>query len=306
MNVIQTFLGRFASASSSQPPAGPVRYASPNAVSSTKIGKDGTPFFIRDWPLLPEATPRGMVLIVHALGEHIGRYDHVADQLNQWGFAVRGYDQYGHGRTGGTRGGLPRNNQLLEDLADIVDDTRKHTDPDTPLILLGHSMGGLLAMQCAGLNTRRIDGLILSSPALDTGISAIQKLLLAIIPAIAPHLRVGNGVDARYLSHDAQVVQHYAIDPLCHDRISTRLARFMTQTGNQMLTIAPHWKTPTLLLYAGDERILDAMGSTRFAKLAPQESVTAQKFDNLYHEIFNELDATVVFDSIKKWLDLRF
>ncbi len=248
MNAIKTFINRLVPSVFAEPKTPPVRYESPNAVSSTKICKDGNPIFVRDWPLPPDATPRGLILMVHGLGEHIGRFDHVADHFNSWGFAVRGYDQYGHGRTGGVRGGLPSNFRLLDDLADIIDDTRKHMDPNTPLILLGHSMGGLVVGRFVALSTRPVDGLIMSSPALDPGLSLVQKALLAVIPALAPNLRISNGVDAQYLSHDLKVVSDYLADPLGHDRISGRLARFIAKTGPQTVAIAHQWKVPTLLI----------------------------------------------------------
>jgi alpha-beta hydrolase superfamily lysophospholipase len=306
MNSIKTLINKIAPSLFAAPKPPVVRYESANAVSSTKICKDGNPIFLRDWPLAPDITPRGLILIVHGLGEHIGRFDHVADHFNQWGFAVRGYDQYGHGRTGGPRGGLPSNFRLLDDLAEIIDDTRKNMDPNTPLILLGHSMGGLVVGRFVALTIRPVDGLIMSSPALDPGISLVQRILLAVVPVIAPDLRVGNGVDAQYLSHDKKVVSDYLADPLGHDRISGRLARFIAKTGSQTVDMAPHWKVPTLLIYSGDERVLEPLGSTRFGELAPKEVVTTQRFDHLYHEIFNESDAAPVFDAVKNWLDLRF
>lgn len=306
MNSIKTFINRLIPSVFAEPKPPVVRPESPNAVSSTKICKDGNPIHIRDWPLPPDATPRGMIVIVHGLGEHIGRFDHVAAHFNSWGFSVRGYDQYGHGKTGGARGGLPSNFRMLDDLADIVDDTRKGMDPNTPLILLGHSMGGLVVGRFVGLNTRPVDALIMSSPALDPGLSLVQKMLLAVVPAIAPNLRVSNGVDAQYLSHDKKVVSDYLADPLGHDRISGRLARFIAKTGPQTVALAPQWKVPTLLIYSGDERVLEPLGSTRFAETAPKDLVASKKFDKMYHEIFNELDAMPVFDTVRKWLDLRF
>ena len=102
---------------------------------------------LHDWPLPVGGPIRGQVLLVHGLGEHVGRYVHVADQLNQWGFSVRGYDQYGHGESAGLRGELPTDDKLLDDLATVIDDTRARMDDRLPLILLGHSMGGLVAAQ---------------------------------------------------------------------------------------------------------------------------------------------------------------
>ncbi|MDP3825506.1 MAG: alpha/beta fold hydrolase, partial [Polaromonas sp.] len=188
--------------------------------------RDGENLAIYEWPMeawqadnaLP---PRAVVLMVHGLGEHANRYDHVAQHLLDWGFAVRAYDQRGHGESGGERGGLSSETLLLEDLAEVVDDTRlrslrlprvgggEEAAGALPLILLGHSLGGLVVGRFVSLRLRPVDGLVMSSPALDPGLTAIQKLLLATLPAIAPNLRVNNGVKPEFISHDPQVVSKY-------------------------------------------------------------------------------------------------
>ena len=273
---------------------------------STFVASDGDNLIIQDWPLADDIPLRGVVIIVHGLGEHAGRYDHVARRLNQWGYAVRGYDQCGHGESAGPRGGLPTDTRLLDDLADIVDSTRARMPRGTPLILLGHSMGGLVAAHFVGLNVRPVDALVLSSPALDAGLNFVQRLMLAVLPKLMPNLRVGNGVKPQFVSHDPAVVAAYRADPLVHDRISGRLARFIAETGPRTLAMAARWTVPTLLMYAGDDRLINPAGSARFAAAAPAAVVTAKCFDALYHEIFNELDAEAVFAQLQRWLDARF
>jgi alpha-beta hydrolase superfamily lysophospholipase len=273
---------------------------------STFVASDGDNVVIQDWPLEAGVRVRGVVILVHGLGEHAGRYDHVARQLNAWGFAVRGYDQCGHGESGGAPGSLPTDTRLLDDLADIVDSTRARMDKGTPLIVLGHSMGGLVAGRFVSLGIRPVDGLVMSSPALNPGLSAFQKLLVAVLPKLFPSLRVGNGVNASFISHDPAVVAAYLSDKLVHDRISARLARFIATAGPATVALASSWKVPTLLMYAGDDRLVAPEGSRDFAAAAPAAVVTTHCFEGLYHEIFNELDATPVFAAFSKWLDQRF
>ena len=273
---------------------------------STFVASDGDNVAVQDWPLEQGRTLRGVVILVHGLGEHAGRYEHVARRLNDWGFAVRGYDQYGHGESGGPRGGLPSDNRLLDDLADIVDSTRSRMEPGTPLILLGHSMGGLVVARFVSLEMRRVQGVVLSSPALDPGLSLAQKLLLAVVPRLAPNLRVGNGLDSNLISHDPATVKAYQSDRLVHDRISGRLARFIAEAGPATVALALQWHVPTLLLYAGADRLVNPAGSRAFAASAPQSAVRVQCFESLYHEIFNELDATPVFAALQHWLDANF
>jgi len=273
---------------------------------TTFVASDGDNVVIQDWPLEAGVRLRGVVILVHGLGEHAGRYDHVARQLNAWGFAVRGYDQCGHGESGGAPGSLPNDTRLLDDLADIVDSTRARMDKGTPLIVLGHSMGGLVAGRFVSLGIRQVDALVMSSPALNPGLNAFQKLLVAVLPKLFPNLRVGNGLNASYISHDPAVVAAYQSDRLVHDRISARLARFIATAGPATVAMAPQWKVPTLLMYAGDDRLVAPQGSRDFAAAAPAAVVTAHCFEGLYHEIFNELDAKPVFAALRQWLDQRF
>lgn len=273
---------------------------------SSYIALDGENLAVQDWPLRQGNPTRGVVLLVHGLGEHAGRYDRFARRLNEWGFAVRGYDQFGHGESGGMRGGLTSDNRLLDDLSDMLDSTRASMEKNTPLILFGHSLGGLVAARLVSLGLRPVQGLVLSSPALDLGLSEFQKLLLALLPRVAPDLRIGNGLDPHLISHDPEQVQAYLSDPLIHNRISGRLARFMAQAAAATQAYAPQWTVPTLLLFAGADGLVNPQGSRRFAADAPKQVVSAHCFDELFHEIFNEYDPEPVFASLKTWLDARF
>lgn len=254
---------------------------------------------------------RGVVLIVHGLGEYAGRYDHVASTLHGWGFEVRAYDQRGHGESGGKAGTLPSNTALLDDLADVVDDIRQQY-PQQPLILLGHSMGGLVAARFVSLGIRPMDALVMSSPALDAGLGPFQRWLLRVLHGVLPDLRLRNGLNANSISRDPQAVKAYLKDRLVHNKISLRLGQFIAAAGPCVMAAAAHWRTPTLLLYAGADRLVNPAGSDEFASLAATSTavkpgtVTAKRFDGYYHELFNEPEAGQVFESLKSWLDARF
>jgi len=209
--------------------------ASPAAFISQQTGLSGQ-LAVYDWPA-PDGPPRGRVLLVHGLGEHMGRYTHVAEQLRAWGFAVRGYDHYGHGRSAGPRGDMVNARGLMDDLACMIDVTRQLSlAQDRPLILLGHSLGGLIAAHAVATQLRPLDGLVLSSPALATSANFVQKMLLAVLPQLAPHLCVDNGLKAHFVARDAQVVQAYLADPLVHRRISAGLAQWIFQQAPS------HWR----------------------------------------------------------------
>jgi len=278
----------------------------PAAVLSPFTASDGENIALHDWPLPHGAASRGVVVLVHGLGEHAGRYEELAARLNDWGYAVRGYDQYGHGESSGPRGGLPAPARLIDDLADVLESTRQRFGADRPLIVLGHSLGGLVAASLVARNGAGVDALVLSSPAFDAGLGGVRKFLLATLPRVAPNLAVGNGVDPRFLSHDPDVVAAYRADPLVHDRISVRLGAFIADEGPQVLRCAGRWKVPTLLLYAGADGLVDPAGSRAFAAAAPPEVVDAHCFGPLYHELFNEPDSGPVFERLRQWLDRRF
>ncbi len=266
---------------------------------------DGLQLHVREWPV---NNPRGTVLIVHGLGEHIGRYVHVAAQLNAWGWSAVGYDQRGHGGSEGARGELHHSEDLLNDLASMIDSVRaKHPGP---LVLLGHSMGGLVAARfVAGAAApgapawaRPVDAVVLSSPALDAGTSAWQKFLLSVLGPLAPNLGLSNGLKPTWISRDAAVVGAYMADPLVHDRITPRLARFIVVAGEWVRANAAEWPVPVLLLYAGSDRCVAPAGSAALAAAAPKALLTVQEFKSLYHEIFNEPEQAEVFAVLGGWL----
>lgn len=273
---------------------------------STFTAGDGENLAIQYWPVPEGRLRRGVVVLVHGLGEHAGRYEHVAQWLTDRGFTVYGYDQCGHGESSGARGCLPTTMRLLEDLADVVESARRRMRPGEPLIVLGHSMGAVVAGCVVQLRKVPVDGLVLSSPAFRPRLNALQRLLLALLPRLFPNLTVRNGVRPESLTHDPDAVSAWRTDPLVHQRISARLAYFITEAGPRLVARARRWKLPTLLLYSGSDAVVDPSGSRRFAEDAPQDMVTAQCFPDLFHEIFNELDSEPVFEALQDWLDEHF
>lgn len=280
-----------------------------SAILSPLTAVDGDNIAVYDWPLAT-GEPRAVVLLVHGLGEHMGRYHRLAALLNKWGFAVRGHDQVGHGESDGRRGDLPSPTRLFDDLSDVYDNTllqysqRQRAAP--PVLLLGHSLGGLVAAQFVAQALRPVAGLVLSSPALDAGLSIWQKWLLAALPRQLGGLRVGNGLQLQYLARDERVIAAYKSDPRVHDRISVRLAQFIASAGPATVQAAPGWKLPTLLLYAGADRLVNPAGSHAFAAAAPQAVVESTCFEAYFHEIFNDTDRQPVLHELKNWLDARW
>ncbi|MFM7801629.1 MAG: lysophospholipase, partial [Limnohabitans sp.] len=216
------------------------------------------------WPL-PDGTSKALVLLVHGLGEHMGRYQHVAFALKNAGYAVLGYDHVGHGLSSGKRGDTDSPLQLIEHLRRMVKEvTQLH--PGLPLVLLGHSMGGLVVQRAVAADATLADAVVMSSPALAAFTNGFQKFLLATMPKWFPHLRVDNGLKLDGLARDAQVVRDYKLDPLVHRFISASLAAWIVKEGIQAVQDAAKWQVPALLLYAGQDKLVNPQGSAEFSK----------------------------------------
>ncbi|HTP74282.1 MAG TPA: lysophospholipase [Burkholderiaceae bacterium] len=267
--------------------------------------RDEVPLHVRQWTV---KNPRGLVLLVHGLGEHIGRYAAVAARLNEAGWDVAGYDHRGHGASGGRRGAITQPHSLLDDLGVVIDALRHEVQ--RPLVLLGHSLGGLIAARfvAEGLVTPRaawwrpVDGLVLSSPALDPGMNRAQRTLLKVLGPLAPQLAVSNGLKPVWISRDPAVVRAYIEDPLVHDRVTPMLVRFIVDAGTLVLARAPRWMVPTLLMWAGADRCVAPAGSAAFAAAAPPGVLTHTCYPQMAHEIFNEPERELPLTELTRWL----
>jgi len=255
------------------------------------------------WPNAPE-NARAAVLLLHGLGEHMGRYGHVASALQAAGYVVFGYDHHGHGLSSGLRGNLLSPSQLLDDVRFVIEQVRALTP--APLVLLGHSMGGLVAARAVAQSLPHIDALVMSSPALGAQTNVIQKFLLATLPKLFPHVRVDNGVKTTWVARDAQVVRAYVEDPLVHRQISAGLAAWILKEGAQTVAQVSAWTMPTLLLYAGQDQLVLPQASAEFARLAPSDVLQSHCFNVMYHEIFNDPEKAMVLAKLLAWLDGRY
>jgi alpha-beta hydrolase superfamily lysophospholipase len=263
------------------------------------ITADGLQLARVAWP--PKGRPRGTVLIVHGLGEHCERYVRLAADLTAEGWSVQSYDQRGHGESEGARGDIATPTSLLDDLALVLDTLHEERAP-RPLVLLGHSMGGAVAARCVAESAAGVDALVLSSPALDPGLTPLQRLRLAVGARLLPHVAVSNGLSPRWISRDPQVVRRYIDDTRVHDRITPLLARFIVDAGRHVIASAAQWRTPTLLLWSGADRCVSPRGSAAFAAAAPLPLVRTRCFDGLAHEIFNEPERDFVVGAMLDFL----
>ncbi|SPA23866.1 alpha/beta hydrolase [Cupriavidus taiwanensis] len=289
----------------SKPAASPAGTHAP--VQSRQRMRDGTELLLRTWQPDPArfAEPLGSVLLVHGLAEHAGRYQHVADLLCGLGLRVRAFDLRGHGASGGARMVADHPDAYLNDLAEIYDAAVPgwHELP----ILLGHSMGGLIAARFATARVRPVRALVLSSPALALRLSRPALALHRVLLTLAPRLRVPNPIDARHLSHDPAVVAAYRADPLVQTTITAGVLEGFIRGMAQAQADAALLEAPMLMLVGGADRVVDPAGSRAFFDSAPPDLREQVWFDQGYHEIFNEAQPLrgEVFAALTGWLQRR-
>ncbi|CAG9175043.1 alpha/beta hydrolase [Cupriavidus pampae] len=273
-------------------------------VESRQRMRDGTELLLRTW--LPDAQryeePLGTLLLVHGLGEHCGRYQHVVEALCALGLRVRAYDHRGHGVSGGPRMVAPHADSYVDDLAEIYDGAVRQWN-ELPIVL-GHSMGGLVAARFATARVRPIRALILSSPALALYLSPRMLRLQRVLMAFVPRLRVPTKLDASGLSHDPEVVRAYRTDPLVQATITAGALETFVRGMAQAQADAPRLEAPTLMLVAGADRIVDPAGSRRFHDNAPDDLCSMEWFADGYHELFNETEPRrgEAFAAMTDWL----
>ncbi len=258
---------------------------------------DGTQLHVADFPL---SEPHGGVVIMHGIGEHAGRYLHVAHMLNDAGWSVRTYDHRGHGQSQGARGDVRAQDDILQDGKIVIDEFADRIS-GAPF-LLGHSMGGLFAAHFALARLAPLRGLVLSSPALAVPLTAMQRVLLKVMHALAPHVGVPNGLDASYLSRDADIIAAYRADPLVHGKISASLLQAMLGSVAYCSAHASSLTLPALMLVAGDDHLVDARGSQKFFADTPPGRAEFTWYDGFYHEVFNEPDRARPLASLCTWL----
>jgi alpha-beta hydrolase superfamily lysophospholipase len=269
---------------------------------------DGTATFVRRWPVPDGVERRGSILLVHGLGEHSGRYGHVAERLGALGLETFAHDLRGHGRSEGERGSIPHDDALLEDVGVVFGDVERRgrdAGDDSAPLLLGHSLGGTIAAAATTGGHVAPRALVLSSPALGLHISAPRGVLIALARRLIPDRPLPNGLPVDKLSHDPAEVQAYRDDPLVHDRITPRMFGFIADAGAAVRVHAPRLTVPTLLLYAVDDALVAPSGSREFAAALPAGVGTVHAYDDLHHEIFNERepDRSRVLGDLSAWIE---
>jgi acylglycerol lipase len=264
-------------------------------------GARGVEIFCQSW--LPDAPARAVLVIVHGLGEHSDRYDHVAQALTGDGIAVYACDHRGHGRSQGPR--------AVVDVADVVADVDQLVvraageHPDTPVFMLGHSLGGMIAVRYALDHQARLSGLVLSGALATVDASPALRRIGRLVSAIAPRAPM-IALDAELVSRDPAVVAAYRADPLVHHgRIPARTAAQIADTTAAFPEQVGAITLPTLILYGTADGLCPPAGSVMLGEQLGSTDVTIRAYEGLYHEILNEPERATVIGDVRDWLTAR-
>ena len=261
--------------------------------------KEGTTIYAKRW--IPKQ-PKAVICLVHGLGEHINRYQHVADYFGNQGIAMIGNDHVGHGKTSGKRGHTPSYDALLDEVETLIEKA-KTTFPNVPIFLYGHSMGGNIVLNAVFRRKLAIQGAIATAPAI-TLPKPPPKLLVAIgklTRRFYPSLQQPNGLNPNDISKNKTVVTTYINDPLVHDKISSELGLSLLDNGLWLIKEPKTTAIPLLLMHGQADNITSANGSQTFAKQTKGD-VTLKIWDGLFHEIHNEMEQLLVFEYALEWM----
>jgi alpha-beta hydrolase superfamily lysophospholipase len=266
-------------------------------------GAGGAEIYWQAW--LPSGEPRALVVIAHGIGEHSGRYGHVAARLNAAGFAAYALDHRGHGRSSGPRALIDRMDNAVEDVDSLVSlAATRHAG--CPLHLLGHSMGGAIAITYALRHQERLRGLLLSSAAASLGSARSSTRLEAkALAAVAPTAGIME-IDPSLVSHDPAVVRAYREDPLVYqDKLPARTVAEVAAAIEGFAAGVPALRLPLLVMAGTGDRIVPPSGSRMVHDRAGSPDRTLRLYSGLYHELFNEPERRVVLGDVTAWVDAR-
>ena len=269
-------------------------------MKSSLPGAGGLEIFWQAW--LPDGDADAVVVIAHGASEHSGRYGHVAQRLVSEGYAVYAIEHRGHGRSQGPRALIDRIDNAVADLDKLVV-LAGDAHPRAPVFLLGHSMGGTIALSYALTHQQRLAGLVLSGPlAALEAVPAPMRLTARALSVLAPRTPL-IAIDSTQVSRDAAVVDDYQADPLVHHgklpaRTVVELAGAIEAFPGAVAAIT----VPTLIMYGTDDGLCPPQGSVMLSERIGSPDKTLKAYQGLYHEILNEPERDQVLDDLYTWL----
>lgn len=272
----------------------------------TKLdGQDRTAFYVQGWEP-DDRKPKALIVLVHGLGDHTGRFARVGKVMTEAGYVLAGFDLRGHGKSGGARGHASSLEAFMQDIRQFVQ-LMKQRYPDLPQFLYGHSLGGLLSLAYAIQYGAGFKGVMVTSAGLRSALQE-QKAKVAMVRllgSILPAMTMPSGLDPATISRDPDVVQAYINDPLVHYSTSLGFGKAALNAIDLCFARAGQFPAPLLIMHGKADKLTYPSGSEEFAKLVDAAGcdVTLKLWDDLYHELHNEPEKMEVFKFMVEWLD---
>jgi acylglycerol lipase len=262
---------------------------------------DGLKLFGQGWEASVE--PCAVVCLVHGLGEHSGRYAHLAEVLTQSDISMLTFDLRGHGKSEGLLGHTPSIEAYMGDIDQCLSQARRRY-PGKALFLYGHSLGGVLVLNYELRYKSELTGVIASGTGLRTSLEeqTFKKALSLVLGKFFPRLSIPSGLETGQLSRDPQVVRDYIDDPLVHDRTTLGFARTMIPVLPWTFEHAGEFSSPLLIMHGSEDKLAYPRGSREFASAVPGQC-DLKIFAGLKHEIHNEPEKKQVFQHLLGWID---
>ena len=247
-------------------------------------------------------TPKAVILFVHGLGEHAGRYRDWAARFNETGVSLRAFDLPGHGQSEGRRGVMPPFDVLFDTIDTILKDIAIEL-PGVPKFIYGHSLGGGIVLDYLIRRKPSLKGAIVTSPWIKLSYEPpkFKQLIASVASKIMPGLTQPSGLKTEDLSRDPKVVESYRSDPLVHGMISAGIFGSITDAAKEILSRASDITLPLLLVHGRDDKITSPAATMEVASAAPK--ATLKLWDGGYHELHNDLVRDDHFDFIIEWID---
>lgn len=266
--------------------------------------QDNLEVFAQGWEPEPRE-PKAVICLVHGLGEHTSRYAHVAEAFGKDGYAMFGFDLRGHGRSGGPRGHFPSSEAVINDIDLLFQQARKRY-PGLPLLLYGHSLGGILVLYYVLKRNPEIKGVVATSPGLHTALEnqPVKVIAAKVLGSLIPATSVSSGLDSNAISRNREIVEIYNNDPLNHDKVSLGFGKVMLGVTKWTLEHAGEFSLPLLLMHGKADTIAFPTSSIEFAA-ALKDKATLFLWDDAFHELHHEPEKAEVFKTILIWMDAR-
>lgn len=307
MRLLLAALLAFSAGCGSLPPDGgierPIRETSREAdhTQATIAASDGTLLYVQAWR--PRAAAQAALVVVHGLRDHSSRYAELGKELAKRGWVVYAFDLRGHGRSQGPRALVERFDRLVFDLATVMEEVRGR-EPDLPVFLMGHSMGGAVAAIYAQTQPPpRIDGLILSAPALGALVSQGAACGANVLTDFAPNAPALE-LDLATWSTDARVLEDNRRDPLVYQRPAPVITgASLIEGAEQALAEAPYLRLPLLVLHGEGDEITHAEQSRRFVERTRSSDKELRTYPGLFHDLWHEPDHRPVMEDLTRWLE---